>query len=68
MYHPHLKYLYLLMCRFHLVFSLFVEALQDTDGDGKNDGDEVLRYGTSPLVGKPIADDITTEAECTILI
>ena len=34
---------------------------QDTDGDGKNDGDEVLRYGTSPLVGKPIADDITTE-------
>lgn len=34
---------------------------QDTDGDRKNDGDEVLRYGTSPLVGKPIADDITTE-------
>ncbi|WP_426462038.1 Ig-like domain-containing protein [Staphylococcus equorum] len=33
----------------------------DTDRDGKNDGDEVLRYQTSPLVGKPIVNDITTE-------
>uniref|UniRef100_UPI003F5750E5 Ig-like domain-containing protein n=1 Tax=Staphylococcus caeli TaxID=2201815 RepID=UPI003F5750E5 len=33
----------------------------DSDGDGKNDGDEVLRYETSPLVGKPMANDITTE-------
>ncbi|MDW5470500.1 Ig-like domain-containing protein [Staphylococcus equorum] len=33
----------------------------DTDRDGKNDGDEVLRYETSPLVGKPIVKDITTE-------
>ncbi|MGX5791612.1 Ig-like domain-containing protein [Staphylococcus equorum] len=33
----------------------------DTDRDGKNDGDEFLRYQTSPLVGKPIVKDITTE-------
>ncbi|WP_145474165.1 Ig-like domain-containing protein [Staphylococcus pettenkoferi] len=33
----------------------------DTDGDGKNDGDEVVNYKTSPLVGQPKASDITTE-------
>lgn len=33
----------------------------DTDGDGKNDGDEVINYKTSPLVGKPEAADITNE-------
>ncbi|PNZ77208.1 Ig-like domain-containing protein, partial [Mammaliicoccus stepanovicii] len=31
----------------------------DTDGDGKNDGDEINNYKTSPLVGKPEAIDIT---------
>jgi len=34
---------------------------EDTDGDGKNDGDEVINYKTSPLVGKPQAADITNE-------
>ncbi|EHJ08115.1 biofilm-associated surface protein, partial [Staphylococcus simiae CCM 7213 = CCUG 51256] len=31
----------------------------DTDGDGKNDGDEVKKYLTSPLVGTPQVADIT---------
>ena len=31
----------------------------DTDGDTKNDGDEVKTYHTSPLVGQPNAADIT---------
>ncbi|MEX2948217.1 Ig-like domain-containing protein, partial [Staphylococcus warneri] len=31
----------------------------DTDGDAKNDGDEVKTYHTSPLVGQPNAADIT---------
>ncbi|TDM32960.1 Ig-like domain-containing protein, partial [Macrococcoides canis] len=30
----------------------------DTDGDQKNDGDEILRYLTDPLVGLPAAGDI----------
>ncbi|HLR18926.1 MAG TPA: Ig-like domain-containing protein [Staphylococcus sp.] len=30
----------------------------DTDGDGKNDGDEVKKYKTSPLVGLPAVSDI----------
>ncbi|MEE1107602.1 MAG: YSIRK-type signal peptide-containing protein, partial [Macrococcus canis] len=30
----------------------------DTDGDQKNDGDEILRYLTEPLVGLPAAGDI----------
>ncbi|PNZ58989.1 YSIRK signal domain/LPXTG anchor domain surface protein, partial [Staphylococcus casei] len=34
---------------------------QDTDNDGKNDGDEYLIHKTSPLVGKPIVPDITTD-------
>jgi len=34
---------------------------EDTDGDGKNDGDEVINYKTSSLVGKPQAADITNE-------
>ncbi|WP_069995518.1 Ig-like domain-containing protein, partial [Staphylococcus caeli] len=33
----------------------------DTDGDGKNDGDEVVKYKTSPLVGTPVAADVTTD-------
>ncbi|MDT0738690.1 Ig-like domain-containing protein, partial [Staphylococcus haemolyticus] len=34
---------------------------EDTDGDGKNDGDEIINYKTSPLVGIPNAADITTD-------
>ncbi|MBO1198874.1 putative Ig domain-containing protein [Staphylococcus simiae] len=32
---------------------------KDTDSDGKNDGDEVKKYLTSPLVGTPQVADIT---------
>ncbi|WP_158258879.1 Ig-like domain-containing protein [Staphylococcus succinus] len=34
---------------------------QDTDNDGKKDGEEYLIYKTSPLVGRPIVSDITTD-------
>ncbi|QUM67055.1 Ig-like domain-containing protein [Staphylococcus delphini] len=41
--------------------SMTFDDNEDTDGDGKNDGDEVVRYKTSPLVGIPSVSDITTE-------
>uniref|UniRef100_UPI003BA2599B Ig-like domain-containing protein n=1 Tax=Mammaliicoccus vitulinus TaxID=71237 RepID=UPI003BA2599B len=46
---------------YELQNSLSDPEIQDTDGDGKNDGDEVVRYKTSPLVGQPNAADITIE-------
>ncbi|WP_407818023.1 Ig-like domain-containing protein, partial [Staphylococcus aureus] len=50
-----------LLDRYERQLSLSDAENEDTDGDGKNDGDEVVNYKTSPLVGKPQAADITTE-------
>ncbi|WP_426786829.1 Ig-like domain-containing protein [Staphylococcus capitis] len=50
-----------LLDRYERQVSLSDAESEDTDGDGKNDGDEVINYKTSPLVGKPQAADITTE-------
>ncbi|QJE25821.1 Ig-like domain-containing protein [Staphylococcus caprae] len=50
-----------LLDRYERQVSLSDAENEDTDGDGKNDGDEVINYKTSPLVGKPQAADITTE-------
>src|SRR5699024_8016261 len=51
-----------LLDRYERQVSLSDPENEDTDGDGKNDGDEVINYKTSPLVGKPDAADITNEA------
>ncbi|MBM2658999.1 Ig-like domain-containing protein, partial [Staphylococcus pseudoxylosus] len=50
-----------LLDRYERQVSLSDPENNDTDGDGKNDGDEVINYKTSPLVGKPEAADITNE-------
>ncbi|HHD1555845.1 TPA: Ig-like domain-containing protein [Staphylococcus aureus] len=50
-----------LLDRYERQVSLSDAESEDTDGDGKNDGDEVINYKTSPLVGKPQAADITIE-------
>ncbi|WP_210140914.1 Ig-like domain-containing protein, partial [Staphylococcus sp. GDX8P113P-2] len=50
-----------LLDRYERQVSLSDPENEDTDGDGKNDGDEVINYKTSPLVGKPDAADITNE-------
>lgn len=49
-----------LLDRYERQVSLSDPEITDTDGDGKNDGDEVINYKTSPLVGKPTAADVTT--------
>ncbi|WP_437272246.1 Ig-like domain-containing protein [Staphylococcus succinus] len=46
---------------FEIHQSLTDPMKQDTDNDGKKDGDEYLIYKTSPLVGRPIVSDITTD-------
>ncbi|MBF0811982.1 YSIRK-type signal peptide-containing protein, partial [Staphylococcus xylosus] len=48
-----------LLDRYERQVSLSNPENNDTDGDGKNDGDEVINYKTSPLVGEPEAADIT---------
>ncbi|WP_436944971.1 Ig-like domain-containing protein, partial [Staphylococcus xylosus] len=50
-----------LLDRYERQVSLSNPENNDTDGDGKNDGDEVINYKTSPLVGKPEAADITNK-------
>ncbi|MEP9819062.1 Ig-like domain-containing protein, partial [Staphylococcus xylosus] len=50
-----------LLDRYERQVSLSNPENNDTDGDGKNDGDEVIKYKTSPLVGKPEVADITNE-------
>ncbi|WP_436862735.1 Ig-like domain-containing protein, partial [Staphylococcus caeli] len=50
-----------LLDRYERQVSLSDPENNDTDGDGKNDGDEVVKYKTSPLVGTPIAADVTTD-------
>ncbi|NQE00104.1 Ig-like domain-containing protein, partial [Staphylococcus xylosus] len=50
-----------LLDRYERQVSLSNPENNDTDGDGKNDGDEVVKYKTSPLVGTPIVADITTD-------
>ncbi|WP_070052514.1 Ig-like domain-containing protein, partial [Staphylococcus xylosus] len=50
-----------LLDRYERQVSLSNPENNDTDGDGKNDGDEVINYKTSPLVGKPEATDITNK-------
>ncbi|MFQ3905335.1 Ig-like domain-containing protein [Staphylococcus sp. Mo2-7] len=47
-----------LLDRYERQVSFSDAEVVDTDGDGKNDGDEVVKYKTSPLVGLPIAADI----------
>ncbi|TBW81326.1 Ig-like domain-containing protein [Staphylococcus warneri] len=48
-----------LLDRYEREVSLTDPNNADTDGDTKNDGDEVKTYHTSPLVGQPNAADIT---------
>ncbi|MCG6208003.1 LPXTG cell wall anchor domain-containing protein [Staphylococcus warneri] len=48
-----------LLDRYEREVSLTDPNNADTDGDTKNDGDEVKTYHTSPLVGQPNASDIT---------
>ncbi|MDU9351823.1 Ig-like domain-containing protein [Staphylococcus warneri] len=48
-----------LLDRYEREVSLTDANNADTDGDTKNDGDEVKTYHTSPLVGQPNAADIT---------
>ena len=48
-----------LLDRYEREVSLADANNADTDGDTKNDGDEVKTYHTSPLVGQPNAADIT---------
>ena len=48
-----------LLDRYEREVSLTDPNNADTDGDSKNDGDEIKNYKTSPLVGKPTAADIT---------
>jgi hypothetical protein len=50
-----------LLDRYERQVSLSDPENEDTDGDGKNDGDEIINYKTSPLVGIPNAADITTD-------
>uniref|UniRef100_UPI003F558B2B Ig-like domain-containing protein n=1 Tax=Staphylococcus caeli TaxID=2201815 RepID=UPI003F558B2B len=50
-----------LLDRYERQVSLSDPENNDTDADGKNDGDEVINYKTSPLVGTPEAADITNE-------
>ncbi|HHU6750998.1 TPA: Ig-like domain-containing protein [Staphylococcus pseudintermedius] len=50
-----------LLDRYERQVSLSNPENEDTDGDGKNDGDEVINYKTSPLVGIPNVADITID-------
>ncbi|MGO1742528.1 MAG: Ig-like domain-containing protein [Staphylococcus equorum] len=47
-----------LLDRYERQVSLSDAEVLDTDADGKNDGDEVVNYKTSPLVGLPVVADI----------
>lgn len=47
-----------LLDRYERQVSLSNAEVLDTDADGKNDGDEVVNYKTSPLVGLPVVADI----------
>ncbi|MBX5320346.1 YSIRK signal domain/LPXTG anchor domain surface protein, partial [Staphylococcus caprae] len=50
-----------LLDRYERQVSLTDPENEDTDNDGKNDGDEIVNYKTSPLVGKPQVANINSE-------